>query len=103
MKRKIVEPPWEKLKHSYMTDPEFSLTMDAFIEMRERIKKPMTDYAVYLLIRDLEGLYGEDIIKAIRALEVSITRSWQSTYGHDKPLIEGIGIPTQPRQRFIKE
>lgn len=103
MKKTTVQPPWDKLKYGYMTNPEFSLTMDAFMEMRDKIKKPMTDYAVYLLIRDLEGLYGEDITKAIRALEVSITRSWQSTYGHDKPLIEGIGIPTQQKQRFIKE
>ena len=102
MKRKVT-PPWERLKQKYREDQEFAMTMEAFKEMREKIKKPMTDYGEYLLIRDLEGLYGEDIIKAIRALEVSITRSWQSTYGHDKPLIEGIGIPTQQRKRFITE
>lgn len=103
MKKKMISPPWERLKHNYMEDPEFSITMSAFEEMRDKIKKPMTEYAVYLLIRDLEGLYGEDITKAIRALEVAITRSWQSTYGHDKPLIEGIGIPSKSKQRFINE
>lgn len=103
MKRKPVSPPWDRLKMGYMENPEFSMTMDAFMEMRDKIKKPMTEYAVYLLIRDLEGLYGEDITKAIRALEVSITRSWQSTYGHDKPLIEGIGIPSVNKKRFINE
>lgn len=102
MKRKVT-PPWERLKENYREDQEFAMTMEAFKEMREKIKKPMTEYGEYLLIRDLEALYGGDIIKAIRALEVSITRSWQSTYGHDKPLIEGIGIPTQQRKRFISE
>ena len=50
MKRKPVSPPWENLTYKYMENPEFSITMNAFEEMRDKIKKPMTEYAVYLLL-----------------------------------------------------
>jgi len=54
-------------------------TWDAFIQMRKRIGKPPTDYAINLIIAKLERFKsnGQDI-KAV--LEKSITSSWQDVF-----------------------
>jgi hypothetical protein len=100
MTRKV-PPPWERLKYNYREDPEFSMTMDAFKEMRVVAKKPVTDFAEYLLTRELENLYKEDIGRAIRTLEICITRNWLGQYGDDKPLVPGMPMPNSKHQRFI--
>ena len=54
-------------------------TWDAFIQMRKRIGKPPTDYAIKLLIAKLERFRanGQDVKQV---LEKSITSGWQDVF-----------------------
>ena len=54
-------------------------TFDAFRDMRKKIKKPMTDYAEFLILTELEKLSGDSNTQ-IRILEQSIKSSWQDVY-----------------------
>jgi uncharacterized protein YdaU (DUF1376 family) len=64
----VVVPDWIPLE-----------TWEAFIQMRKRIGKPATDYAMKLLVAKLDRFRsnGQDI-KAV--LEKSITSSWQDVF-----------------------
>lgn len=55
-------------------------TLDAFIEMRKKIKKPLTDYAIILLHKELNALSKSDESLKIKILEQSITNSWQGIF-----------------------
>lgn len=57
----------------------------AFVEMRIRIKKPMTDYAKQLRINDLERLMSQGENPAA-VLNQSIAGSWQDLYATKKVL-----------------
>ena len=54
-------------------------TWDAFIQMRKRIGKPPTDYAIKLIIAKLERFRanGQDVKQV---LEKSITSGWQDVF-----------------------
>lgn len=54
-------------------------TWDAFLQMRKRIKKPATDYAIKLIIAKLERFKsnGQDVNQV---LEKSITSGWQDVF-----------------------
>ena len=54
-------------------------TWDAFLQMRKRIKKPATDYAIKLIIAKLERFKsnGQDVKQV---LEKSITSGWQDVF-----------------------
>ena len=54
-------------------------TWQAFLEMRKKIKKPPTDYAMQLIVEKLDKLRanGQDIKQV---LEKSITSSWQDVF-----------------------
>ena len=54
-------------------------TWDAFIQMRKRIGKPATDYAIKLIVAKLERFKnaGQDVKQV---LEKSITSSWQDVF-----------------------
>ena len=60
-------------------DKELRDTFKAFIEMRVKQRKPMTDYAKTLLVKKLRGL-AEDRQGWIAILNQSIENSWQSVY-----------------------
>ena len=51
-----------------------------YIEMRKKIKKPMSDRAITLALNKLEVLSGGNAEKAIRILNQSIFGSWQGLY-----------------------
>jgi len=60
------------------------VTWQAFLEMRKKIKKPPTDYAMQLIIDKLAKFKanGQDVQKV---LEKSITAGWQDVFEiHDK-------------------
>ena len=60
-------------------DKELRDTFKAFIEMRVKQRKPMTDYAKTLLVKKLRVL-AEDRQGWIAILNQSIENSWQSVY-----------------------
>lgn len=72
-------------KKVFFEDEKLNQTVYDFIDMRKKIKKPMTDHAVELMINKLIKLstnaFGElDIEKAILILEQSIRGSWTDIY-----------------------
>lgn len=59
---------------------ELNEALQAFYEMRIKVKKPMTDYAKKLLSRKLEKLSKGNDELAIEILEQSIICSWTDIY-----------------------
>lgn len=59
---------------------ELNEALQAFYEMRIKVKKPMTDYAKKLLSRKLERLSKGNEELAIEILEQSIICSWTDIY-----------------------
>jgi len=55
-------------------------TIDDFMEMRKKMKRPMTDRAVTLMRNKLEKMAPDDEPKQILILEQSIERSWQGVF-----------------------
>lgn len=54
--------------------------IEAFKEMRNKIKKPMTDYAVKLLLKNLEKMAPGDIDQQIEILNQSIFSGYQGVF-----------------------
>jgi len=59
---------------------DFEKTLDDFVEMRKKIKSPMTDRAVSLLKDKLQRLAPDNEQKQIKILEQSIESGWKSVY-----------------------
>ena len=74
----------DKIIGEYTTNSELKQTIFDFIEMRNKIKKPMTDKAISLLLKKLSELATTDEEK-ILILEQSIANSWQGVF----PLKQG--------------
>ena len=63
--------------------PNDSVLDDAFrsyVQMRVKIKKPMTERAVELAMKELEKLSGGDADTAVAILEQSVLNSWQGLF-----------------------
>ena len=70
----------EKKKHkTYSDDPELNQAILAFMEFRKSIKKPMTDRAVELLIKKLNGMTSY-IPEQIEIINQSIMNGWQGIF-----------------------
>lgn len=66
-------------KNIYIEPPELNDAVLSFIEFRKKIKKPMTDRAVQLLIGKLKKL-SSNTAEQIEILEQSIMNGWTSIY-----------------------
>lgn len=64
---------------SYTSNPELISTLESFIEFRKKIKKPMTEKAISLLLGNLDKLASNDSEK-IAVLEQSILNGWQGIF-----------------------
>jgi hypothetical protein len=71
-------PPKPKVLDGRSKD--FVEAFSGFKIMRKKIKKPMTDRAVELTIKELEKLAPLDEAKQIQILEQSIRNSWQGVF-----------------------
>lgn len=73
-------------KKKYFEDERLQKTFDEFVEMRKKIKKPMTEKAKELAIKKLVGLARlpdtevVDTDRAISILEQSIMNCWQGLF-----------------------
>ena len=65
----------------YPNDEQLNQAFLDFIEMRNKIKKPMTDRAVTMAMNRLQKLAGTDNDLAINILEQSVLHCWQDLYG----------------------
>ena len=78
IKPKTIKEKQEKESVRYFpTDEALEKTFSDFMEMRKKIRKPMTDRAIELMIRKLNK-YDPDI--AIKMLEQSIVNCWQDVF-----------------------
>ena len=71
---------------------------DSFVEMRNKIKKPLTDKAKELLLKDLTNFENLKTGNANIALENSIKNSWQGVF---EPRIINNNNQQQPKQTFL--
>ena len=67
-------------KEIYKEKSEFEITMDAFKEMRKKIRHPLTDYGEKLIRNRLEKLAPGNEEEQIKILQQSIEASWQGIY-----------------------
>lgn len=63
----------------YTQNEDLQNALKAFIQMRSFIKKPMTEYALKLMLKKLDELGNNDTTK-IAILNQSITHNWQGIF-----------------------
>ena len=63
----------------YTGNEELQNALKAFVQMRSFIKKPMTEYALKLMLKKLDELGNTDDVK-IAILNQSITHNWQGIF-----------------------
>jgi hypothetical protein len=68
----------------YTQNEDLQNALKAFLQMRSFIKKPMTEYALKLMLKKLDELGNTDDVK-IAILNQSITHNWQGIF----PLKDG--------------
>lgn len=61
----------------------FDKVFNDFIEMRKKIKAPLTEMAKNLVLNKLRSIAGQDESMKIKMLENSIMNSWKSVYSLD--------------------
>jgi hypothetical protein len=61
-------------------DEELNKAFLDYIEFRKKIKKPMTDRAIQLAMKELEKLAGSDNDMAIQIINQSIFNGWQGLF-----------------------
>jgi len=74
---------------------DFEKTLQDFSDMRKKIKAPMTEYAIKLLLKKLDTMSGGNDNIKIQILEQSIMNSWKGVF----ELKEG-GSTEQKKREF---
>lgn len=69
----------DKIINSYSDDEELKDTICDFLKMRKSIKKPMTDRALKIMLKKLNG-FSDNAETQIKILEQSIVNSWQGIF-----------------------
>lgn len=59
---------------------ELGLAIQNFVEFRKGIKKPMTEYAIELMVKKLAEMSGCDIWTSMQILNQSIMNGWQGIF-----------------------
>lgn len=67
-------------KMYYPNDLKLNKTLNDFVEHRRKMKKPMSEHAVDLLMGKLERMSNGDNDKAIELLEEAMLNGWQGIY-----------------------
>jgi hypothetical protein len=73
----IVKDEDLKTVYKYISNKEFNNIFKDYLKMRERIKKPATEKAISLVLKEL---HKYDIATAIVMIEQSIINSWQGIF-----------------------
>ncbi len=77
--RKSKSKSYDEQIAEYTGNEELQDALKAFIQMRSFIKKPMTEYALKLMLKKLDELGNDDTTK-IAILNQSITNNWQGIF-----------------------
>jgi predicted phage replisome organizer len=64
----------------YPTDDLLNQTFTDYVEMRKKLKSPMTERAIQLAMNNLEKLSGGDNDTAVQILEQSVMNSWKGLF-----------------------
>lgn len=59
---------------------DLGLAIHNFVEFRKGIKKPMTEYAIELMVKKLAEMSGHDIWTSQQILNQSIMNGWQGIF-----------------------
>ncbi len=78
-KKKKQAQSYDEQIAEYTQNEELQNALKAFIQMRSFIKKPMTEYALKLMLKKLDELGNNDTTK-IAILNQSITNNWQGIF-----------------------
>ena len=70
---------YDDLVSAYTQNEELQNALKAFLQMRSFIKKPMTEYALKLMLKKLDELGNDDSTK-IAIINRSITHNWQGIF-----------------------
>lgn len=80
-KVKNSEKKVDKVKEIYADlPPELQNSVEDFIAHRKAIKRPMTDNALRLMLKNLNTLSGGDVQTSIKILEQSVLNGWQGIF-----------------------
>lgn len=71
-------------KESFSIPPEIAESFSGYVEMRRRIKNPMTDRAKKMLLNRLEELAPNDYPSQIKLLDEATLKGWKSVYVVDE-------------------
>lgn len=77
--RKSKSKSYDEQIAGYTQNEELQNALKAFLQMRSFIKKPMTEYALKLMLKKLDELGNNDTTK-IAILNQSITHNWQGIF-----------------------
>lgn len=77
--RKSKSKSYDEQIAEYTKNEELQEALKAFIQMRSFIKKPLTEYALKLMLKKLDELGNNDTTK-ISILNQSITHNWQGIF-----------------------
>ena len=80
-------------------EPQLEEAFQAFIQMRKKVKAPMTDRAIELAIKKLEELANNDTDIMIKIVDQSTMNSWKSFY----PLKEGKETKEEKKISIVDE
>lgn len=78
-KKKKQAQSYDEQIAEYTQNEELQNALKAFIQMRSFIKKPMTEYALKLMLKKLDELGNNDTTK-IAIINQSITHNWQGIF-----------------------
>lgn len=70
----------DDLIFKYTSNPDLNKAIKDFVDMRERIKKPLTERALNILFVKLDTLSGGNDSNKIKILENSILNCWQGIF-----------------------
>lgn len=77
--RKSKSKSYDEQIAEYTQNEELQNALKAFLQMRSFIKKPMTEYALKLMLKKLDELGNSDMAK-VAILNQSITHNWQGIF-----------------------
>lgn len=78
-KKKKQTKSYDEQITEYTENEELQNALKAFVQMRSFIKKPMTEYALKLMLKKLDELGNNDTTK-IAIINQSITHNWQGIF-----------------------
>jgi hypothetical protein len=79
-RKKASPESFDSIIKEYTDDGTMQETLGEFLKMRQRIKKPMTNRALELLLKKLDKMGGESTALKVDILNQSILNSWQDVY-----------------------